>query len=79
MFVVREEIINVFKKGVFPYLDGFYVEKESDEETDEEQEKTITDIDKFSKCIAEKETDINEKLFKTYFSFQRPSDMLKSL
>ena len=68
MFFVRKEIMNAFKKGVFPYLDGFHVEKESDEETDEEQEKAITDLDKFSKCIAEKEIDINEELFKTYFS-----------
>ena len=36
MFSIREEIINAFKKGIFPYIDGFQVEKETDEETDEE-------------------------------------------
>ena len=36
MIVIREEIINAFKKGIFPYIDGFQVEKETDEETDEE-------------------------------------------
>ena len=31
---MREEIINAFKKGIFAYIDGFRVEKETDEETD---------------------------------------------
>ena len=34
MFSIREEIINAFKKGIFPYIDGFQVEKETDEEMD---------------------------------------------
>ena len=34
MIVIREEIINAFKKGIFPYIDGFQVEKETDEEMD---------------------------------------------
>ena len=29
---MREEIISAFKKGIFPYIDGFQVEKETDEE-----------------------------------------------
>ena len=28
---MREEIISAFKKGIFPYIDGFQVEKETDE------------------------------------------------
>ena len=36
MIVVREGIINAFKNGVFPYIDGFQVEKKSDEDRDEE-------------------------------------------
>ena len=36
LFSIREEIIRAFKKGVFPYIDGFQVEKESDEESNEE-------------------------------------------
>ena len=32
IFFMREEIINVFKKGIFPYIDGFQVKKETDEE-----------------------------------------------
>ena len=46
MIVIREEIINAFKKGIFPYIDGFQVEKETDEETDEERdEDTDEEID----------------------------------
>ena len=36
-------------------------------------------MNEFSKYIAEKETDINEELFKRHFNFQRPSDIFNSL
>ena len=41
MIVIREEIINAFKKGIFPYIDGFQVEKETDEDTDEDTDEEI--------------------------------------
>ena len=41
MFFTRESITNAFKKGIFPYIDGFQVEKESDEKSDEEPDKEI--------------------------------------
>ena len=69
----RKDIIDFFEKGIFLYKGNVFKTKE------EEQEETITDIDKFSKYIAEKETGIDEELFKNYFKFQRPSNMLKSL
>ena len=47
--------------------------------SEEEQEETKTDMNKFSKYIAEEETDINEELFKRHFNFQRPSDIFNSL
>ena len=34
LFSIRKEIINAFKKGIFPYMGGFQVEKETDEEMD---------------------------------------------
>ena len=34
-------IINAFKKGVLPYIDGFQVEKETDEDTDEETDEEL--------------------------------------
>ena len=36
MYTIKNEIINAFKKGVFPYIDGFHVEKDTDEATDED-------------------------------------------
>ena len=47
----------------------------SDKEQEEEQKETKTDIDEFSKYIAEKEKDLSEELFKKYFVFQKPSDI----
>ena len=47
--------------------------------SEEEQEETKTDVNKYSKYIAKEETDINEELFMKHFYFQRPSDMLKNL
>ena len=35
LLLIKEEIINAFKKGIFSYIDGFQVKKETDEETDE--------------------------------------------
>ena len=36
LLFLKEEIINAFKKDIFPYVDWFQVEKETDEETGEE-------------------------------------------
>ena len=44
MIVIREEIINAFKKGIFPYIDGFQVEKETDEETDQDADEEMDTI-----------------------------------
>ena len=42
LYSSRDDIINAFKKGIFPYIDGFQVkEEEIDEDTDEEIETTI--------------------------------------
>ena len=43
MFFIREDIIRAFKRGIFPYVDGFKVEKESDEESDENDEIDTTE------------------------------------
>ena len=45
MLLTRESIINAFKKGIFPYKDGFKLEKESDEEPDEESTLESEEID----------------------------------
>ena len=33
MLFIKEEIINAFKKAIFPYMDGFQIDEETDEET----------------------------------------------
>ena len=39
LFNNRQEVIEAFKKGIFPYIDGFRIEEESEEEPKEESEK----------------------------------------
>ena len=41
LIVIREGVINAFKKGSFPFIDGFQVEKETDEDTDEDTDEEI--------------------------------------
>ena len=36
-------------------------------------------MNKFNELILKEETDINREIFKNYFSFQTPSELLKSL
>ena len=40
MYSIRQEFIDAFKKDIFPYTDGFQVEKETDEETDRQPDTT---------------------------------------
>ena len=44
-FFIREEIIRTFKKSIFPYIDGFQVEKKSDEELDEDTLEAVSNAD----------------------------------
>ena len=32
LHAIKNEIINAFKKGIFPYIEGFQEEKEKDED-----------------------------------------------
>ena len=41
LHAIKNEIINAFNKGIFLYIDGFQLEKETDEDTDEEMDTTI--------------------------------------
>ena len=59
----RKDIIDLFEKGIFPYRGNVF-------KTKEEQEKRKTDMNEISKHIVEKETDINEELFKKKFKIQ---------
>ena len=76
----REKIIEGFKNGIFPlYYDSRYHEERMKYEEEEQEEKlkpTKDDLISLNKHIIDKETNINEEIFKKYFNFQRPSYML---
>ena len=76
----REKIIERFKNGIFPlYYDSRYHEermKYEEEEQEEKQKPTKDDLISLNKHIIDKETNINKEIFKKYFNFQRPSNML---
>ena len=82
----REKIIEEFKNGVFPlYYDSRYheermkYEEEEEKEQEEKQKPTNDDLITLKKHIIDKETNINEDVFKKHFNFQKPSDMLMLL
>ena len=65
MFFIREEIIRALKRGIFPYIDGFKVEKESDEELGEESDE-YEDIDIMDMPDLESEESIKGKGLKCW-------------
>ena len=61
-FFIREEIIRTFKKSIFPYIDGFQVEKKSDEESDEElDEDTLEAVNTTDKPDLESEESATQR------------------
>ena len=51
----------------------------SSKEEQEGQEKSKTDMNEIIKYMGKEEIVLNKELFKKYFNFQRPSDMLMYL
>ena len=56
----RKDVINFFEKGFFLCLGNVF-------KTKEEQEKTITNMNKIISYIAKEEADINKEVFEKYF------------
>ena len=76
----RQEVIDAFKTGIFPYIDGFQRKIESEEESKEESEEKMKDhFTKFIEYIENESKDINYDLFKDYFKFVVPSALVKKL
>ena len=69
----RQEVMDQFKTGIFPYIDGFQIKEKSEEESEKER------INKFFKYIEKESKGINYDLFKTYFNFSIPSALVKQL
>ena len=69
--------------------DDYQYESEEEEEKEEKEQQTSKKeplkrpakdgVSTFNEWVNKKETGINYELFKKYFKFQRPSDMLKDL
>ena len=49
---IRQEVIDRFKTGIFPYLDGFQIKEESEEELE-------NDFNNFIKYIENESKDVN--------------------
>ena len=67
-------VINAFKTGIFPYIDGFQIKEESEEEEDKK-----LDENKLFKYIENESGGINYNLFKTHFKFSVTTALAKTL
>ena len=84
---VRDEIINLFEKGIFPYKDNVFKtkEKKSEEESEEESEENKLerikdDYKKFIKYIEDESKSITLNCSKDIlFNFVVPSALVKQL
>ena len=66
----RQEVIDAFKTGIFPYIDGFQIK---------EEDKSEDGFKKFIEYIENESKGINYDLFKDYFNFIVPSALVKKL
>ena len=55
----RQKVIDACKTGIFPYIDGFQMKEESEEESKD-------DVKKFIEYIENESKEINYDLFKNY-------------
>ena len=62
----RHKVIGAFKAGIFPYIDGFQIKEESEEESEKD------DFNNFIEYIENESKGINYDLFKDYFNFIVP-------
>ena len=78
LFDARDDIIDLFEKGTFPYKGNVF--KTEEEESEENKlEKIKYDYKKFIKYIKDESKGINYELFKKHISFSVPSALAKQL
>ena len=84
----RQDVIDAFKTGIFPYIDGSRIKKESEEESggeseEESEEKKLEkikdDFKKFIEYIGNESKSTNCDLFKDFSDFWVPSALAKKL
>ena len=71
----RKEVTDAFKIGIFPYVDGFQIKEEEEEESDELRDV----VKKFIEYIENESKRINYDLLKDYFNLVVPSALVKQL
>ena len=74
---MRENIVDLFRKVIFPYKGIVFKTKEEEESEENTLEKIKDDYNKFFKYIEDKSTGINYNLSEDYFSV--PSAFAKEL
>ena len=75
----RDDIIDLFKKGTFPYKGNVFTTKEKPESEEDNSEKIKDDYKIFIKYIEDELKGIDYDLFEDYFSFSVPSALAKRL
>ena len=81
-FGARDDIIDLFEKGIFLYNNVFKTKKEeSEEESEENKLEKIKDYyyTKFFKYIEDESMGNNYNLFKYYFYFSVPCALAKKI
>ena len=73
---MRENIIDFFKKGIFPFKGNVFKTKEEIKEKSKELKQYINNTFNF---IEGKSEVINNDLFAKYFNFSKPIDLAKKL
>ena len=80
----RQEVIDAFKTGIFPYIDRFQIKEESEEELEDESDKKKLEKikDGFKNFIEYTENEskgINYDFFEHYFVFSLSIALVKQL
>ena len=77
---MRENIIDFFKKGIFPFKGNVFKTKEEIKEEIKEKSKELKQyINNTFNFIEGKSEVINNDLFAKYFNFSKPIDLAKKL
>ena len=78
LFDERDDIIDLFRKGIFPYKGSAFRTKEEESEENKLQ-KIKDDYKKFIEYIENKSKTIDSDVFKNYFDFSVHSALVKKL
>ena len=78
LFHAKENIVDLFRKVIFPYKGNVFKTKEEESEK-KKLEKLKDDYNKFFKYIEGESTGINYNLFEDYFRFSVPRALAKEL